>query len=391
MSQQLIKNRIASIDLLKGIVMVVMALDHIRDYFHAPAFFYDPTDPLKTSLPIFFTRWITHYCAPTFCFLAGVSAFLISRRKTLSELSGFLWKRGLWLVIIELTVVNFAWYFDIHYSSPTIAVIWSLGISMIVLSAIIHLPRKAIFIFSLVLIAGHNLLDSFNFNDSIAWSILHHEMFYNFANGGKFYVVYPIIPWIAVMSMGYWFGSFYNSSYDNGKRKKLFNTIGIACIALFFIIRGINIYGDLTPWVHYATFRQSAMSFLNPSKYPPSLCYLLMTLGPSLIFLANSESLKGRIVNFFSTFGRVPFFYYIIHLYVIHVIAMIATQLTGYGYKVMFLSDWVGNIPQLKGYGFSLWIVYAIWIGIIALLYPVCKKFDAYKLNNKDKWWLSYF
>lgn len=370
--------------------MVIMALDHTRDYFHNAAFFFDPNNPELTTVPIFFTRWITNYCAPIFCFLAGLSAFFVGRRKDTKELSLFLLKRGLWLVFIEMTIVNFAWYFDPLFRTPGLLVIWSLGMSMIVLSALVHLPYKAILVFSIVLIFGHNLLDPIRLEGNMLWSALHRAHAYPFGNGQLFYIDYPIIPWIAVMSLGYCFGKLYDPTFGQAKRRKILNIFGVSAIVLFFIVRGLNQYGDLAPWIQYPTVIQTMMSFLAATKYPPSLSYLLMTLGPAFLFLANSENLKGRIVNFFSTFGRVPFFYYILHLYLIHILAMLAAEITGFGWKSMIMTDWVILIPELKGFGFDLWAVYLIWIFVIATLYPLCKRFDVYKLNHKEKWWLSY-
>lgn len=201
---------------------------------------------------------------------------------------------------------------------------------------------------------------------------------------------YPIIPWVAVMSLGYYFGSFYYSPLNNINRKKTFNIIGFSAIILFIIIRSINIYGDPLHWKHFDTITQGIISFLNPSKYPPSLLYLLLTLGGTLIFLANSEKAQGTLINFFCTFGRVPLFYYILHLYLIHILAMLAAQITGFGWQKMILPFWVTEVPDLKGYGFGLPVVYAVWLFVIAILYPICKKFDEYKMNHKEKWWLSY-
>jgi uncharacterized membrane protein len=370
--------------------MVIMALDHTRDYFHASAFLFNPTDPTQTSWLLFLTRWITHFCAPTFSFLAGLSAFFVGRRKTPRELSGFLLKRGLWLIFIEFTVVNFAWYFDVTFSTFDFLVIWSLGISMVVLAGLIHLPRTVILIFSCALIFGHNLLDNIHFNENMLWSVFHDVRVYSFPNGFHVYADFPVVPWVAVMSLGYCFGIFYDPSFDPERRKRLLNIIGLSSIALFFVVNGLNLYGDPDGWVQYDTFSKTLMSFLDPRKYPPSLVYLLMTLGPALLFLANVEKVKGRIVNFISTFGRVPFFYYIIHIYVIHLIAMIAAQATGFGWQTMILPDWVTELPQLKGYGFSLWVVYLIWISVVLILYPLCKRFDDYKMNHKEQWWLSY-
>jgi len=386
----LTKNRIESLDLLKGLVIVLMALDHTRDYFHSAVYFYDPADPAQTSVFIFFTRWITHFCAPAFSLLAGISAFLVGRRKNKGELSAFLFKRGLWLVFIDLTFVNFAWFFDVHFRNEAVNVIWALGISMIVLAALVHLPRTFILIFSCALIFGHNLLDTVHLNGSILWSMVHEHGLFRITDNFTFEVGYPVVPWIAVMSMGYFFGSFYDKSFDSDKRKKLLNILGFSSIILFIIVRWFNIYGDPVKWIPFDTNLKTIMSFLNPSKYPPSLSYLLMTLGGTLLFLANTENLKGRVVNFFSTFGRVPFFYYIVHLYLIHFIALICAQLTGFGWQKMILNHWITDEPSLKGYGFRLWVVYLVWFGVIALLYPLCKKFDIYKQNHKEIWWLSY-
>ena len=386
----LTKNRIESLDLLKGLVIVLMALDHTRDYFHSAVYFYDPTDPAQTSVFIFFTRWITHFCAPAFSLLAGISAFLVGRRKNKAELSAFLIKRGLWLVFIDITFVTFAWFLDIHFRNVAVNVIWALGISMIVLAALVHLPRTFILIFSCVLIFGHNLLDTVHFNGSILWSMFHDYGLFRITDNFTFEVGYPVVPWIAVMPLGYYIGSFYDKSFDSEKRKKLLNILGFSAIALFIAIRWINIYGDPVKWTQFDSASKTFMSFLNVFKYPPSLCFLLITLGPTLIFLANAEKLKGRVVNFFSTFGRVPFFFYVVHLYLIHFIAMICAQLTGFGWQKMILNHWISEEPSLKGYGFSLWVVYLVWFGVIALLYPLCKKFDNYKQNHKEKWWLSY-
>lgn len=386
----LTKPRIESIDLLKGLVMVVMALDHVRDYFHYSAFMFDPADPTQSTLPIFFTRWITHFCAPAFSFLAGLSAFMVGKRKSKTELSGFLLKRGLWLVFIEMTVVNFAWYFDIYFRSPGLLVIWSLGISMIVLAALIHLPRKLILLFSLLFIFGHNFLDNIHYDDNVLWALLHEFSVFKITEGVEFSVLYPVIPWIAVMALGYYFGSFYDNSFDSVKRKKAFNLIGVSGLILFIIIRFINNYGDPIPWKDDNTTTKDLISFLNPSKYPPSLLFLLMTLGATFIFLANADKLKGKMVDYFSTFGRVPFFYYILHIYLIHLVAILFAELSGFGWQIMILPDWVTEMPTLKGYGFPLWVVYAVWVGVIVLLYPFCKKFDKYKQAHKEKWWLSY-
>ena len=383
--------RIKSLDLLKGLVIIFMALDHTRDYFHAQSFLFDPTDPEKTHFVLFFTRWITHYCAPAFSLLAGISAFLVGMRKSKRELSSFLLKRGLWLIFIEFTVVIFGWNFNISFSSFGLLVIWSLGISMIFLAAIIHLPMKSILILSLLLIFGHNLLDKVSFDHNLLWAVIHERGKFDIFNGIRLRVVYPIVPWIGVMSLGYYLGKFYDKTVEARKRQQLFIVIGLSAILLFLIVRSINLYGNPKNWETYDTVMKTLYSFMNPLKYPPSLSYLLMTLGPVMLFLGISENAKGKVSDFFSAFGKVPFFFYIIHIYVIHLGALLLAQLTGFGWHAMVLTGFVSFESQLVGYGVSLGYVYVIWVSIILLLYPLCKRFSKYKLNHKEKWWLSYF
>lgn len=386
-------SRIESIDLLRGIVMIVMALDHVRDYFHADAFLYDPTDMSKTSIILFFTRWVTHFCAPVFIFLAGTSAFLISLRKSKKELSLFLIKRGLWLVFLELTLVNFAWFFNFQFSLITLFVIWALGIGMIILAAFVHLPFKITLAFGLLMVFGHNALDGFHVagegGDAILWSVIH--QFQGFALSQDYYlfVGYPLVPWVGVMLIGYCFGIFYQPSYS-ASRKMILQYLGFACIALFVVIRFINGYGDPNPWSVQPNPVFTGLSFLNVTKYPPSLLYLLVTLGPAIIFLAISENYYGSLSQKIKILGRVPMFYYLLHLYLIHLLALAAAVLTGYEASDMVFNTWVTNSPNLAGYGFSLWVVYALWIGVVIALYPLCKGYDEYKAAQRSKWWLSY-
>lgn len=372
--------------------MLVMALDHVRDYVHAQAFLFDPADPTQTTLPIFFTRWVTHFCAPAFSLLAGMSAYLVGRRKSKNELSAFLLKRGIWLIFIELTIVNFGWLFDFGHGTILLQVIWSLGISMIFLAGLVHLPRNFVLIFSVVLIFWHNLLDDVGSDDSIGWALLHQLNIFMLSDNLMFVVGYPIIPWIAVMSLGYGLGSYYDGNVDAGTRKLTFNLMGAMAIVLFITLRWSNVYGDPIDFQQFGVISKSLVSFLNPTKYPPSLSFLLMTLGGTFLLLANSEKWKGKAVDFISTFGRVPFFYYIIHIYLIHLIAFGLATLTGFGWqKNMVLVTWGISENPIPGYGFPLWVVYVVWVSVILLLYPICRKFDQYKQGNKDKWWLSYF
>ena len=384
------KTRIESIDLLKGLVMVIMALDHVRDYFHYSAFMFDPTDPTQTTLPIFFTRFLTHFCAPAFSFLAGLSAFMIGKRKSPSELSSFLLKRGIWLIFIELTIISFGWHFDPEFRRSPLQVIWVLGVSMIVLAGLIHLPKRIILLFSVIIIFGHNLLDGVDIKDNILWSILHQVNRHLIDETHYFSTVYALIPWVAVMSLGYCFGSLYDKTFDAQKRKIILNRVGSGSLVLFFILILFNTYGDPVKWTNYGFDTKTLMSIFNVTKYPASLLYLLITLGASILFLANSEKLKGKIVDFFCVFGRVPFFYYIIHLYLIHLLALLAAEFTGFGWQSMILPKFITRVEALKGHGFNLITVYLIWLIVIALLYPLCKKFDTYKQSHKEKWWLSY-
>ena len=374
--------------------MIIMALDHVRDYFHSAAFFYDPTDLSQTSAAIFFTRWITHYCAPVFVFLAGTSAFMMSQRKSKKELSIFLLKRGLWLLFLELVVLDFGWSFDIQFHSILLVTIWMFAISMIVLAALVHLRLTAILIIGLVLVAGHNLLDPITFEgnnlSAFFWAILHQQA--GFAYEGKTILVgYPILPWIGVMALGYCLGSLYTSDYDPSKRKKILLWIGSSAILLFLVLRATNLYGDSVLWSQQSSPLFTFLSFLNVSKYPPSLLYVLITLGPALMFLAVTEKVRNKVADVILIYGRVPLFYYVIHIYLIHLLAVFAAiLLPEFSWSAMILEEPIWFTTELKGFGFSLGVVYIIWIGVVVSLYPLCRWYDRYKRNNKQKWWLRY-
>lgn len=382
----LTNNRVESIDLLKGLVMVLMALDHTRDYFYQSASFFDVSNPANATVPVYITRIMTHVCAPAFSFLAGISAYLSGRRKSKAELSGFLLKRGLWLIFMELTIIAFAWYLNVSFNNIDLAVIWVLGASMVFLAGLIYLPQNAILIISLLLITGHNLFDSIHLNN-VWWSVLHEVSSSKISRNLTLTVVYPIIPWIAVMALGYYFGQFYNNTIEPGQRKRLFNMIGFSSVLMFIMVRWVNVYGDPVPWTHLHSAGRTVMSFLNVNKYPPSLSYLLLTLSFTFLFLANSENWRGKVVKFFCVFGRVPFFYYILHLYTIRILGMVAAEFTGFGWESMIQRQFE---IDLHGFGFNLPTVYLIWAGIILFLYPICKWFDKYKQSHREQWWLSY-
>lgn len=382
--------RVESIDLLRGLVMIIMALDHVRDYFHAGAMVSDPTDLSQTSVVLFFTRWITHYCAPVFMFLSGTSAYLVGQRKGKNALAKFLLTRGIWLIILELTVVNFGWYFN-FYASIDFLVIWALGFSMIALAALIYLPLPLIMIIGLIMVFGHNLLDNTHVAgegvSSILWSLFHEQHFYNFKT--TLFIAYPVIPWIGVMALGYCLGQLYAKEISADKRKRLLLLMGTAAIILFIVIRYINEYGDPEPWASQSSRSFTILSFLKVSKYPPSLLYLLVTLGPALLFLAITENARFGLANKIKVIGRVPMFYYLCHLYLLHLAAMVATLFCGHSPGDMILNNWIAFEPKLKGYGFSLGVTYLVWLGLVFILYFPCRWYDRYKRSHQQ-WWLSY-
>ena len=389
------KKRIESIDLLRGIVIVIMALDHVRDYFHAANFLYEPNDLSHTSAAIFFTRWITHFCAPIFVFLAGTSAFLVGERKTKKDLSAFLLKRGLWLMLLEVAVISFAWNFNPHYPTFRLQVIWILGLSMVFMSAIIYLPPKIILATALLILFTHNLFDNIHvagnsFSDFLL-AELHERKRFSFS--GHFVTTgYSLIPWLSTMMLGYCFGAFYKKEMNPALRKKYFLIIGSIAIAMFILIRSINIYGDMNPWQVQPTFIMTICSFLNVTKYPPSLLYTLMTLGPALIVLALLEKPLKSFEKLIIHIGRVPLFFYILHIFLIHLLGIVAVVASGRPWTDMIFTTMQNakDSPWLTGYGFSLAGTYMVWIVVILLLYPLCKWYDRYKTNHKEKWWLSY-
>lgn len=392
-SSSIKQTRVHSIDLLRGLVMIIMALDHVRDYFHADAFLYNPVDLSKTSVALFATRWITHFCAPVFVFLAGTSAFLVGSRKGKAELSSFLLKRGLWLIVLEFTVINFSWFFNIQFSFIALTVIWALAMGMIALSAAIHLPFRFILVLGVLLVVGHNLLDTVHVEgdsaSAVGWAILHEARIFQF-DYFLFFVGYPLLPWTGIMLLGYCFGSLYLPSVDPAYRKKILLRLGAGMTLLFVVIRLINSYGEPAPWSSQPTAIYTFLSFINVTKYPPSLLYVLVTLGPAMLLLAVSEKFTGKLWSYVIALGRVPMFYYIVHIYVIHVIALIAAVATGFNVSDMVFNTWVTDSPNLRGYGFSLGIVYVVWIAVVLALYPLCLWYDRYKINHKEKWWLSY-
>lgn len=386
--------RISSIDLMRGLVMVIMALDHVRDFFHADALVFDPTDLQKTSPILFFTRFITHYCAPTFVLLSGVSIRISEGRKSKKEMSIFLLTRGLWLILLEVTLVRFSFFFQWYYDVTFFQVIWAIGMSMVVLSALIHLPFKLIVGIGLVIVFGHDILHPVRLTPGsplyVPWTLTHQVGGIEFMPGKLIRVAYPFLPWLGIMLLGYGIGTWYGKGFDPAVRKKFLLRTGLVAIALFVILRGLNLYGDPRPWTEQRDMMFSLLSFLNVTKYPPSLLYTLVTLGPVFILLSRMENTQGGWVKPLVIFGRVPLFYYILHFFVLHAAALILFMMkSGKSFSDIdfHMSASFGGLTT--GAGYSLAGTYLAWAIIVCLIYPICKVYNQYK-STHTHWWLSY-
>ncbi|HEY6185464.1 MAG TPA: heparan-alpha-glucosaminide N-acetyltransferase domain-containing protein [Terriglobales bacterium] len=389
--------RLVSVDLLRGLIMVIMALDHVRDYFTSATF--QPEDLSRTNGVLFLTRFITHFCAPTFALLAGTGAYLaVSRGKSVQEVSRFFWTRGLWLVFLEFTVVGFAWTFSTPYAFAL--VIWSLGVSMILMAALVRLPVRWIAVFGIVMIVGHNLLDGIS-PDSLGkfswlWTILHSPgMVMIKPPDFGVEVLYALVPWVGVMACGYALGAV----LTRPDHRKLVLQIGIGLTLAFFILRGINLYGNGTagypfsigPWKAQSSLTLTLISFFNTQKYPPSLDYLLMTLGPALIVLSLFNGVKAErgVGRFLLVFGRVPMFYYLLHIYLVHSMAIVVAWLSHQPAAWLWHGAVFLNRPP-DGWGFGLPFIYFIWALAIAILYLPCRWYMEFKRQHRDWAWLSY-
>jgi uncharacterized membrane protein len=363
------QGRIASVDVLRGLVMALMALDHTRDFFGADGF--NPRDVAEPAL--FLTRWVTHLCAPTFIFLAGMSAFLYGRGRSVAETSRFLLVRGLWLIVIEFTIVRFGWTFELDlFRENTAGVIFVTGASMLALATLIWLPRWAVAALALVMIAGHNLFDGIRAEQlgqgGGLWHFLHEPGVVRLGDHVKLFVLYPLVPWIGVMAAGYALGPVMQREPD--ARQRLLFGLGAAITLGFVLLRASNLYGDPAPWAAQATWTATVLSFVNCEKYPPSLLYLMMTLGPALMLLAAFEHARGAWARGLATFGQVPFFFYVVHIYLIHALAIAA-----------------GLTVPLPKTGVGLPGIYLIWLLVLVLLYPICRWFAGLKQRGSGWWW----
>jgi uncharacterized membrane protein len=388
------RTRVQAVDILRGLVMVIMALDHTRDYVHAAAMAFQPEDLRQATPAIFLTRWITHFCAPVFMFCAGTAAFLrLERGGTRSELSRFLWTRGVWLVVLEFTVVRAGFFFEIGIDPLLLVVFWALGMSMIALALLVHLPYAVLLGLSLAMIALHNMFDGVQAarfgGFAWLWQILHTQGLLRVAEPTVI-LAYPLVPWIGVMGAGYCFGRVYRLPAE--RRRSLLLKLGLALTVAFVVIRMLNVYGDPRPWSVRSQSIYTVLSFLNTTKYPASLAFLLMTLGPALLFLAWIDRVRLPDRHPLIVFGRVPLFYFVLHIPLIHGIAIALTWLRYGAAPFLFTPPPTLGTPRNvfpQDYGWDLWVVYVVWLAAVLALYPVCLWFMRLKARRRD-WWFSY-
>jgi uncharacterized membrane protein len=374
--------RLDAVDLLRGLVMALMALDHTRDFFSGSG--WNPRD--VTDPALFLTRWITHFCAPTFIFLAGLAAYLYGARgRSVAETSRFLLTRGVLLILVEFTVVKLGWTFSFDFHQLTAGVIWAIGASMVILAGLVHLPRAAIAVGAVGMIAGHNLLDGIRTENlgsaSWVWYFLHQPGLVQLGHGASVFVLYPLIPWIGVMAAGYALGPVMELEAETRRRCLL--KLGAAVTVGFVLLRDTNLYGDPAPWTMHETWSATVLSFLNCEKYPPSLLFLMMTIGPALLLLAAFDNLRGRWARWLITYGRVPFFFYVTHLYLIHGLALAFALAMNPAHSSRPLS------PEIPAVVLSLANVYFVWLFVLILLYPLCRWFAELK-QRRTEWWWSY-
>jgi uncharacterized membrane protein len=394
---ELAPRRVEAIDAVRGGVMVLMALDHVRDFIHRGAMAFSPTDLTQTTPILFFTRWVTHLCAPTFMFTAGLGAFLWWQGgKTRHELSAYLLSRGLWLVVLEVTVMRLAYDFDVSRDYPVLLlVLWALGACMIGLALLVWIPIRALTILSVAVIVLHNTLDrvaAARFGPAAGiWNLLHQPGAFRLA-GATIVVGYPLVPWIAVMALGFCFGQLY--LLDRPVRQRHLVVIGVVATLAFVVIRAFNVYGDPAAWTTQTSAVYTALSFLNTTKYPPSLDFLLMTLGPAILVLAWFDRLALNASNPLVIFGRVPLFYFVVHFYLAHAVAVLLALLR---YGSAALTFVFHPLPSMGGprelfpaqFGYDLWVAYVVWAVVVVALFPVCRWFGGIRAARRN-WWLRY-
>jgi uncharacterized membrane protein len=379
--------RLDIVDMLRGFVIALMVLDHTRDYFHVSAYSFDPTDPERTHVLLYLTRWVTHLCAPTFVFLAGVSVYLQSANgKGKPQLTRFLLTRGVWLIVLELTVVSFGLNFALPF--VFLQVIWAIGMSMILLAAVIWLPRGTAASLGVLIVAGHQLLAPIAAADLGAlaplWTLAFEFGRSPFGNG---FIAYPAIPWFGVMCLGYALGPVFLQ--EPARRNRTLLVLALSAIAVFLVLRAINGYGDPLSWKQYPDVAATVLSFFNVSKYPPSLLFVLITIGVATLCMLALQRLRGFPSRVLLAYGRTPLFTYVLHIYVVHLASLLVAVLAGYpaSYHANFLADPFRLVKA--GWGFNLAVVYAAWLAILIAIYPAARWFAQVKRQRRE-WWLSY-
>ncbi|MFC3563617.1 DUF1624 domain-containing protein [Pedobacter jamesrossensis] len=390
--QKLLSKRILSIDILRGLVMIIMALDHTRDFFHIAAMTGDPLNPETTTGILFFTRWITHFCAPTFVFLSGLSAYLSAKNKTPAKASLFLLKRGIWLVIVEILIITFGLTFNPTYNFVILQVIWAIGCSMILLALFSRISYKLVLIIGTLIVVGHNIFDVFPApkNETVGLLL---KIFFT-ASGtvvpiGSNHLVgvfYTILPWTGIMFLGYAAGKWFARDFNQTTRYRNLINFGALAMVCFIALRLLSLYGDPVPRKEYHDVFKNLLSFMNVSKYPPSLEYTCLTIGVALLILSISENVQNKLSKVLSVYGSVPFFYYVIHFYLLHTFLIFLFFLEGNTTKQIV------QVPfffRPANFGYDLWIVYLIWLFVVAVLYYPCKWFKKYKATHEE-WWLKY-
>jgi uncharacterized membrane protein len=392
--------RLQSVDLLRGLVMIVMVLDHVRDYVHKDGLFGDPTNLTTTTFALFMTRWVTHYCAPVFIFLAGVGAYLQRARGTTPrELSRFLWTRGVWLIVLEFTVIRITTWFNVDYTFlGVLQVIWTLGICMIVLAALIHLPLRVIAGFGIAMVLVHNAFDWVHVDGwkgpgspvpgawGVVWILLHQttELLPVFG-GPVVFVIYPLVPWIGVMAAGYALGHVY--TFEASRRQRWLLRIGVGLVVGFVLLRATNLYGDPSMWSTQRNTLLTVLSFINVTKYPASLLFVMMTLGPALIALAWFERLgRSSVTSAIARVGRVPLFFYLLQWPLAHSAGLIASAVAGRDTAHYFMNPTALIGAPATNVGFDLPVVYLCWAAVIAVLIPLCLWYANVKQRHPSGW-----
>lgn len=388
------KNRIESIDLLRGIIMIIMALDHSREYFHAAAHIDGPLNLATTTPALYFTRYITHFCAPGFVFLSGMSAWMQHQRKSTGELSKFLITRGAWLIILDMVVITFGTTANPYFDFIIIQTLWAIGISMLILGLVIWLPFPLIFIIGLIIVFGHNLMDKVEAAQEqlpVWWNLMHKQAPVHLWGNHTLFIFYPFLPWTGLMMLGYCCGKMF-TRYHGTKRNRKLLVLGLSILIFFVVLRYSNTYGDPQHWTMQKNAIYTIMSFLNVEKYPPSLLFLCITIGVSLIALAALANVRSRLATMIITYGRVPMFFYIIHFYILSGLNVLLFLLRGHTVKEGLTVN--PNFPfkfLIPGEGYSLATCYLIWILVVICMYPLCRWYDRYRTSHPDKKWLSYF